>query len=55
MTELSTLLAYLENPEFLTTTSTCVLEYASRNDLPKIAKEVYVRLFLNEAPRYESV
>ena len=44
--ELSTLLAYLENPKFLATINDCVLEYASRNDIARTAADLYRRMFL---------
>ena len=45
MIELSTLLAYLEDPNFFKTTQDSVLHYASRNDMPKVARDLYLRLF----------
>ena len=45
--ELSTLLAYLENPKFLGTLNDCVLEYASRSDIARTAADIYRRMFLD--------
>ena len=51
--ELSTLLGYLENRNFFKTIKDSVLEYATRNELPKIARDLYMRLFHDE-PMSES-
>ena len=49
--ELSTLLAYLEDRNFLTTTHDKILLYADKRDIAKVARDLYMRLFpVNEQP-----
>ena len=46
----ATLLAYLENPAFLSTTESLNLTYASRDEIAIKASELYIRLFPAVAP-----
>ena len=55
MIELSTLLAYLEDPNFFKTIQDSVLDYAARNDMPKIARDLYLRLFSGTAEGSQTV
>ena len=45
----ATLLAYLENPMFLNHNRNLKLEYASKTEIQKLAKEILLRLFPSEA------
>ena len=45
--ELSTALAYLDNPKFLDTTKDCILEYGSKNDCARyICNKKNYKIFL---------
>ena len=52
---LSTLLAYLENSKFLESTRGLCLKYASRNEIAKVARDLYMRLFLEGRSHVETV
>ena len=47
---LSTLLAYLTKPKFLDTTHLKILHYATREEIVRLARILYDRLFQNYVP-----
>ena len=48
--EYSTLIGYLEDPSFFkTTVKESVLEYATKNDMTKAGRDLYMRLFSDNA------